>query len=187
MCIIHTLGWPVDIGPRRLLRRWIYHLRPRYRRNRRNPLHLWSVQLVLFSFSRSYSCLLHICFLCSLSLSVMIGSSFIFSLRILVLVASHGKCRFLILWSKILISVLSISPGMSNFIRDVKFMLGIDLGIYWKFCWAFFIPVSLTGILLYILIDLRLPEFDGQLYPEIAYSESFSSCPSRRQVNKCTM
>ncbi|XP_063585011.1 sodium-dependent nutrient amino acid transporter 1-like isoform X1 [Penaeus indicus] len=60
--------------------------------------------------------------------------------------------------------------GMNNFIRDVKFMLGVDLGIYWKFCWAFFIPVSLTGILLYILIDLRLPTFDGQEYPEIAYT-----------------
>lgn len=86
------------------------------------------------------------------------------------------KCRFLIcMYTDIIISIISTFLGMNNFIRDMKFMLGVDLGIYWKFCWAFFIPVSLTGILLYILIDLRLPTFDGQEYPEIAYSKSFLS------------
>lgn len=79
------------------------------------------------------------------------------------------------MYTDIIISIISTFLGMNNFIRDMKFMLGVDLGIYWKFCWAFFIPVSLTGILLYILIDLRLPTFDGQEYPEIAYSKSFLS------------
>lgn len=81
------------------------------------------------------------------------------------------------MYNGILTPIISTLSGMNNFIRDMKFMLGVDLGIYWKFCWAFFIPVSLTGILLYILIDLRLPTFDGQEYPEIAYSKSaLSGC-----------
>lgn len=26
--------------------------------------------------------------------------------------------------------------GLTNFCRDVEFMLGIKLGFYWKFCWG---------------------------------------------------
>ncbi|XP_066988644.1 sodium-dependent nutrient amino acid transporter 1-like [Macrobrachium rosenbergii] len=64
--------------------------------------------------------------------------------------------------------------GLRNLLRDIKFMLGVDLGIYWKFCWAFFIPVSLTGILLYSLIDLNLPTFDGKTYPDSAYASGWA-------------
>ncbi|XP_068201394.1 sodium-dependent nutrient amino acid transporter 1-like isoform X2 [Palaemon carinicauda] len=64
--------------------------------------------------------------------------------------------------------------GMRNLLRDIKFMIGVDLGIYWKFCWAFFIPVSLTAILLYILIDLRLPTFNGIAYPTVAYAAGWA-------------
>lgn len=64
--------------------------------------------------------------------------------------------------------------GMRNFLRDIKFMLGVDLGIYWKFSWGIFIPLSLTGILLYSLIDLKLPTFDGQAYPYSAYASGWA-------------
>ncbi|KAG7162061.1 sodium-dependent nutrient amino acid transporter 1-like [Homarus americanus] len=60
--------------------------------------------------------------------------------------------------------------GVNNFLHDVKFMLGKDLGIYWRFCWSFFIPFSLAAILIYILTDLQLPTFEGQEYPQIAYT-----------------
>lgn len=60
--------------------------------------------------------------------------------------------------------------GMKTFIRDVKFMLHVDLGIYWKFCWLAFIPVALTGILIYILVDLQLPKVDDVPFPDIAYT-----------------
>lgn len=58
---------------------------------------------------------------------------------------------------------------MSNFVRDVKFMLDLELGIYWKFCWLAFIPVSLSGILAYVLLSLELPTMDGLYYPMSAY------------------
>lgn len=60
--------------------------------------------------------------------------------------------------------------GMKNFLKDVEFMLGIKLGIYWKFCWFFFIPLFLTAILIYILIEMEPLQFNGSLYPTSAYA-----------------
>ncbi|KAK4287442.1 hypothetical protein Pmani_039485 [Petrolisthes manimaculis] len=59
--------------------------------------------------------------------------------------------------------------GPRNLLGDIKFMLDVDLGIYWKFSWFFFIPVALTCILVYSLVDLKLPKFNGVPYPEVAY------------------
>lgn len=56
--------------------------------------------------------------------------------------------------------------------RDIKFMLNVDLGIYWKFSWFFFIPVSLSAILVYSLVDMKLPQFDGVPYPQVAYGKT---------------
>ncbi|KAK7078485.1 hypothetical protein SK128_001588, partial [Halocaridina rubra] len=60
--------------------------------------------------------------------------------------------------------------GLRNILIDIKFMTDHSLGIYWKFCWFFFIPLSLTAILLYILIDIQLPVFNGNVYPTEAYA-----------------
>ncbi len=54
--------------------------------------------------------------------------------------------------------------GLNNFLRDVEFMLGFKLGIYWKFTWGFFIPFSLMGIFVYSLSNFRT--FDSGKYPE---------------------
>ena len=58
--------------------------------------------------------------------------------------------------------------GMNRFIRDVKFMLGIKLGVYWKFCWGFFTPIALMGILAYSLWTFQPVEYSGFLLPENA-------------------
>ena len=34
--------------------------------------------------------------------------------------------------------------GVNNLIFDINFMLNTKLGVYWKFCWGFFVPVSLS-------------------------------------------
>ncbi len=50
--------------------------------------------------------------------------------------------------------------------RDVEFMLGIRLGIYWKFTWGVFIPVSLVCIFVYSLANFRtFVAPDGYHYP----------------------
>ncbi|XP_068243175.1 sodium-dependent nutrient amino acid transporter 1-like [Palaemon carinicauda] len=80
-----------------------------------------------------------------------------------------------IIYVLVIIETISVNYiyGMRNLLGDIKFMLDVDLGIYWKFCWAFFIPVSLTGILLYSFIDLNLPTFDGKTYPDSAYASGW--------------
>ncbi|XP_071521737.1 LOW QUALITY PROTEIN: sodium-dependent nutrient amino acid transporter 1-like [Panulirus ornatus] len=39
--------------------------------------------------------------------------------------------------------------GLKKFCRDIEFMLNRKTGIYWKFCWAFLIPVLLAIIFVY--------------------------------------
>ena len=36
--------------------------------------------------------------------------------------------------------VLTWIYGRDKLIKDFKFMLGRELGFYWKFCWFYFIP-----------------------------------------------
>jgi solute carrier family 6 amino acid transporter-like protein 5/7/9/14 len=55
--------------------------------------------------------------------------------------------------------------GLKNFLRDVEFMLGIRLGIYWKFTWGVFIPLSLMGIFIYSLANFRTFVTEGYIYP----------------------
>ena len=55
--------------------------------------------------------------------------------------------------------------GLKRFIRDIKFMLNIDIGIYWKFCWGFFTPLALFGIFVYSVATYTPLTYQGQLYP----------------------
>ncbi|CAL8128749.1 unnamed protein product [Orchesella dallaii] len=52
---------------------------------------------------------------------------------------------------------ISYVYGLSNWCNDIEFMLGRKVGIYWKVCWAFIVPVGLLANLLYYLITE--PEF----------------------------
>ena len=37
-------------------------------------------------------------------------------------------------------------------LSDIKFMMDISLGIYWKFCLGVFVPLSLMAMCVYIVI-----------------------------------
>ena len=52
--------------------------------------------------------------------------------------------------------------------RDIKFMMGISLGIYWKFCLGFFVPISLIAIFIYFIITYEPLTYQGFAYPEAA-------------------
>ncbi|KAF2350544.1 Sodium:neurotransmitter symporter [Trinorchestia longiramus] len=60
--------------------------------------------------------------------------------------------------------------GLNKVIRDLKFMLEVDLGIYWKACWAVVVPFGLSGILAYSMSDFQLPRYNNQALPSAAYS-----------------
>ncbi len=58
--------------------------------------------------------------------------------------------------------------GMMRFIRDVKFMIGIRCGFYWKFCWFLFIPFSLVAILAYSIYANEEPTYSNVAMPDAA-------------------
>ncbi|XP_050737436.1 sodium-dependent nutrient amino acid transporter 1-like [Eriocheir sinensis] len=58
--------------------------------------------------------------------------------------------------------------GLKKIIQDVKFMLNIDLGFYWKITWGL-CPVLLLGIFTYSMVFLDLPTVRDELFPDIAY------------------
>jgi len=59
--------------------------------------------------------------------------------------------------------VLTWIYGRDKLIKDFKFMLGRKLGFYWKFCWFYFIPLTIIGLFFYSLIS-----YDPVKYANIA-------------------
>ncbi|KAG0712523.1 Sodium-dependent nutrient amino acid transporter 1 [Chionoecetes opilio] len=72
----------------------------------------------------------------------------------------------------VLLEVVSVSYiyGLKNFLADLRFMLKRDLGVYWRFCWLFFIPVTLVAIFLHHLADPVMPTVAGKPLPDLAYA-----------------
>jgi len=72
-----------------------------------------------------------------------------------------------IIFALALVEVVAVSwiYGIKRFTRDIHFMLGIKVGIYWKFCWGFFIPVSLIGIFIYFIVTYTPITYQNIPYP----------------------
>ena len=71
---------------------------------------------------------------------------------------------------------------MRRVLEDVKFMLDIELGIYWKFCWGYLIPISLTFFFVYFIITMEPLTYGGLPFPDMALSKFtmariFQFCP----------
>ena len=58
--------------------------------------------------------------------------------------------------------------GMKRVLEDIKFMLDIDLGIYWKFCWGILIPVALSFFFVYYTVTFEQIKYAGRDYPQAA-------------------
>ena len=56
--------------------------------------------------------------------------------------------------------------GFKRVLEDIKFMLGIELGIYWKFCWGFLVPVSLSFFFIYYSVTFEKITYAGNSYPD---------------------
>lgn len=79
------------------------------------------------------------------------------------------------------VEVVAISYvyGMRRVLEDIKFMLGIDLGIYWKFCWGILIPICLTFMFVYFAATFEQITYADIPYPEEAIckaSNTFEYC-----------
>ena len=57
--------------------------------------------------------------------------------------------------------------GLPKIVRDIRFMLGFGVSIYWKLTWCFIVPIFLLVIFIYAMIVYK-PEKtdDGQPFPE---------------------
>ena len=56
--------------------------------------------------------------------------------------------------------------GLLRIIRDVNFMLKRKIGIYWMFCWGFFIPLALSGIFAYSVSTFEWLDYAGVALPD---------------------
>ena len=59
--------------------------------------------------------------------------------------------------------------GFKRVLKDIKFMLGIELGMYWKFCWIF-LPVALSFFFIHYSITFETITYAGKSYPDAAIS-----------------
>ena len=52
--------------------------------------------------------------------------------------------------------------GLRRLLSDIKFMMNISLGIYWKFCLGFFVPISLIAIFIYFVLTYGASDVPGR-------------------------
>ncbi|XP_020801234.1 sodium-dependent nutrient amino acid transporter 1 isoform X1 [Drosophila serrata] len=59
--------------------------------------------------------------------------------------------------------------GVNRFCSDIKFMMGIETGWYWRICWRFITPGLMTAVLIYMLQDMSALTYKGVAYPTLAH------------------
>ncbi|EFX84368.1 hypothetical protein DAPPUDRAFT_46779 [Daphnia pulex] len=73
-----------------------------------------------------------------------------------------------IIYVIVIVQAIAISwvYGLHKILRDVRFMLNMGLGIYWKYTWCIFIPIALLVIFIYaMIVYMPMKTADGQDYP----------------------
>ncbi|XP_033250839.1 sodium-dependent nutrient amino acid transporter 1-like isoform X2 [Drosophila miranda] len=59
--------------------------------------------------------------------------------------------------------------GVHRFCADIKFMMGIETGWYWRLCWLFITPGLMAAVLVYMLLDMSPLTYKGVAYPALAH------------------
>nr|XP_032292681.1 sodium-dependent nutrient amino acid transporter 1 isoform X1 [Drosophila virilis] len=59
--------------------------------------------------------------------------------------------------------------GVRRFCADIKFMMGIETGWYWRLCWTYITPGLMAAVLLYTLLNMNELTYKGVAYPHIAH------------------
>jgi solute carrier family 6 amino acid transporter-like protein 5/7/9/14 len=78
---------------------------------------------------------------------------------LLELVDYYGGSMLILVMALMEVLVLTWVYGRSKLIKDMNFMMERQLGVYWKFCWFYFIPVTLSCILAYTLVCYKPVEY----------------------------
>ncbi|XP_017855352.2 sodium-dependent nutrient amino acid transporter 1 isoform X2 [Drosophila busckii] len=59
--------------------------------------------------------------------------------------------------------------GTDRLCKDIEFMLGRKVGLYWRLCWGVFTPLIMTIILIYFYATYEPITYNDQLFPTWAY------------------
>ncbi|KAM8714182.1 hypothetical protein ACLKA7_014338 [Drosophila subpalustris] len=59
--------------------------------------------------------------------------------------------------------------GVRRFCADIKYMMGIETGWFWRICWAYVTPGLMSAVLLYTLFDMSALTYKGVAYPQVAH------------------
>ncbi|XP_065366659.1 sodium-dependent nutrient amino acid transporter 1 [Calliphora vicina] len=59
--------------------------------------------------------------------------------------------------------------GIKRFCEDIKFMVGLKTGLYWRLCWGIITPGLMLSVLIYTLADLKPLTYKNVDYPNIAH------------------
>jgi len=78
---------------------------------------------------------------------------------ILELVDYYGGSLLILILALIEIIAIAWIYRVNNVVRDINFMLKMNLGIYWKICWGVFIPICLGTILSYAMYMYKPPSY----------------------------
>ncbi|KQS70212.1 sodium-dependent nutrient amino acid transporter 1 [Drosophila erecta] len=60
--------------------------------------------------------------------------------------------------------------GTDRLCKDIEFMLGRKVGLYWRLCWSIFTPVIMTVILIYFYATYQPLTYNNIVYPNWAYT-----------------
>ncbi|XP_022222627.2 sodium-dependent nutrient amino acid transporter 1 isoform X2 [Drosophila obscura] len=60
--------------------------------------------------------------------------------------------------------------GTDRLCKDIEFMLGRKVGLYWRLCWSIVTPLIMTVILIYFYATYEPLTYNDQIYPSWAYS-----------------
>ena len=80
---------------------------------------------------------------------------------ILELVDYYGGSMLILILAVIEISAFTWVYKTSRLVTDLNFMMDRQLGFYWRFCWTYFIPISLSFILGYTLVFYKPVAYAG--------------------------
>jgi solute carrier family 6 (neurotransmitter transporter, glycine) member 5/9 len=64
--------------------------------------------------------------------------------------------------------------GVDRICKDVEFMLGIKLNLYWKVCWRYLTPGLMIVIVIYTLWNFEIPKDGNFNYPLVAHVAGWS-------------
>ncbi|KMY90297.1 sodium-dependent nutrient amino acid transporter 1 isoform X1 [Drosophila simulans] len=60
--------------------------------------------------------------------------------------------------------------GTDRLCKDIEFMLGRKVGLYWRLCWSIITPLIMTVILIYFYATYQPLTYNNIVYPNWAYS-----------------